>query len=101
MSAIAGDAATGPSSWKVLAQFLALALAWGATNASTLTYLTPLLGVTLGAAILAEPVRWNEPVGAIIIIVGIALGQGRLAPFARRLRNPRGKQTGNQTVKKG
>ncbi len=50
----------------------------GATNASTVTYLTTLVGVTLGAAVLAEPVDWNEPVGALIVIIGIALGQDRL-----------------------
>lgn len=57
---------------------------WGATNASTVTYLTPLVGVTLGALILAEPVHWNEPVGALVVVVGIALGQGRLSALLGR-----------------
>jgi drug/metabolite transporter (DMT)-like permease len=51
---------------------------WGATNASTVTYFTPLVGVVLGAVVLGEAVAWNEPVGALIVITGIALSQGRL-----------------------
>jgi drug/metabolite transporter (DMT)-like permease len=57
--------------------------AWGATNASTVTYLTPLVGVALGSMILGETITWNEPVGALIVISGIALSQGRLRPPAR------------------
>lgn len=51
--------------------------AWGATNASTVTYLTPLVGVTLGVLVAAEDVHWNEPLGGLVVIVGIALSQGR------------------------
>jgi drug/metabolite transporter (DMT)-like permease len=51
---------------------------WGATNASTVTYLTPLVGVVLGAVVLDEAISWNEPVGAAVVITGIALSQGRL-----------------------
>lgn len=52
--------------------------AWGATNASTVTYLTPVVGVVLGVIVLAEQVSWNEPVGALIVVLGIAITQGRL-----------------------
>lgn len=52
--------------------------AWGATNASTVTYLTPVVGVVLGVLVLGESVRWSEPVGAGLVIVGIAITQGRL-----------------------
>jgi drug/metabolite transporter (DMT)-like permease len=52
--------------------------AWGATNASTVTYLTPVVGVLLGIAVLGEPLSWNEPVGAAIVITGIAASQGHL-----------------------
>lgn len=52
--------------------------AWGATNASTVTYLTPIVGVLLGVIVLAETVSWNEPVGAVVVILGIAVSQGRL-----------------------
>ena len=53
--------------------------AWGATTASTVTYLTPVVGVVLGVAILREPLGWNEPVGAGTVIIGVALSHGRLA----------------------
>jgi drug/metabolite transporter (DMT)-like permease len=57
---------------------------WGATNASTVTYLTPVVGVVLGIVVLGEPLAWNEPVGAVVVIAGIAISQGRLtAPFHR------------------
>lgn len=52
--------------------------AWGATNASTVTYLTPVVGVVLGIAVLREPLSWNEPVGMAVVVAGIAISQGRL-----------------------
>ncbi|MGO4384997.1 DMT family transporter [Specibacter sp. RAF43] len=65
-----------------------LVAAWGAANASTVTYLTPIVGVSLGVAILAEPVAWNQPVGAVIVVAGIAISQGRLAGLGAWLRPP-------------
>lgn len=56
-----------------------LVAAWGAANASTVTYLTPIVGVSLGVLILTEPVTWNQPVGALVVVAGIAISQGRLA----------------------
>ena len=50
---------------------------WGATNASTVTYLTPLVGVLLGITVLHESVSWNEPVGAVVVVLGIAISRGR------------------------
>jgi drug/metabolite transporter (DMT)-like permease len=54
-----------------------LVSAWGATNAATVTYLTPVVGVMLGVALLGETLAWNEPVGALTVIIGIATAQGR------------------------
>lgn len=54
---------------------------WGAANASSVTYLTPLAGVLLGALVYAEPVSWNEPAGGAVVILGIALSQDRLRPL--------------------
>jgi drug/metabolite transporter (DMT)-like permease len=48
---------------------------WGATNASTVTYLTPLVGVVLGVVLLAETVTWNQPAGALVVVLGIAISQ--------------------------
>jgi drug/metabolite transporter (DMT)-like permease len=50
---------------------------WAATNASTVTYLTPLVGVLLGITVLHESVSWNEPVGAVVVVLGIAISRGR------------------------
>lgn len=54
--------------------------AMGATTASTVTYLNPVVSVTLGVIILAETVHWNEPVGALLVIGGILIGQERAQP---------------------
>jgi len=52
--------------------------AWGPTRASTVTYITPVVGVTLGILVLGEQVSWNEPAGAIVVFLGILLAQDRL-----------------------
>lgn len=59
--------------------------AWGPTRASTVTYITPVVGVILGVLILGETVTWNEPVGALVVFLGILLAQDRLR---RRPRSP-------------
>jgi drug/metabolite transporter (DMT)-like permease len=63
--------------------------AWGPTRASTVTYITPVVGVILGVLVLGETVSWNEPVGALVVFLGILLAQdrlrlGRLSPAAAR-----------------
>jgi drug/metabolite transporter (DMT)-like permease len=57
---------------------------WGATGASTVTYLTPLVGVVLGVAVLGEDVAWHQPVGALVVVLGIVVSQGRLVPLVPR-----------------
>jgi drug/metabolite transporter (DMT)-like permease len=52
--------------------------AWGPTRASTVTYITPVVGVLLGILVLGETITWNEPVGALIIFLGILLAQDSL-----------------------
>lgn len=52
--------------------------AWGPTNASTVTYVTPVVGVALGVIVLAETFSWHEPAGALLVLVGILLAQKRL-----------------------
>ncbi|MFF8819224.1 DMT family transporter [Leucobacter sp. NPDC015123] len=58
--------------------------AWGPARASTVTYLTPVVGVTLGVAVLGESVHWNEPVGGGVIVLGVLASQGL---FDRRKRH--------------
>ncbi len=50
----------------------------GATTASTVTYLTPLVGVLLGIVVLGEHPAWHHLVGAVLVVAGIAIGQGRV-----------------------
>ena len=57
---------------------------WGPTAASTVTYITPVVGVTLGVLVLGERLGWNEPVGAVIVLLGILLAQGRIRLKATR-----------------
>lgn len=52
--------------------------AWGPTRASTVTYITPVVGVALGILVLGERISWNEPVGAAVVFLGILLVQQRL-----------------------
>jgi drug/metabolite transporter (DMT)-like permease len=62
--------------------------AWGPTRASTVTYITPIVGVALGTLILGEQISWNEPVGALVVFLGILLAQDRLRlRLQRRGRN--------------
>lgn len=56
----------------------------GVTTASTVTYLTPVVGVALGVLILGEHVTWYEIAGGAVIILGVAVGQGVLQPRRRR-----------------
>jgi drug/metabolite transporter (DMT)-like permease len=55
-----------------------IVVGWGATNASTVTYLTPLVGVVLGVVLLGERLTWNQPVGALVVVLGIAISQDLL-----------------------
>jgi drug/metabolite transporter (DMT)-like permease len=61
---------------------------WGATAASTVTYLSPLVGVLLGILILNERLTWNQPTGAVVVIIGIALSQGLIGGTTRRAPAP-------------
>lgn len=56
----------------------------GATVASTVTYLIPLFAAVLGVLVLDEALGWNEPAGAVVVILGILASEGRLRPLRRR-----------------
>jgi drug/metabolite transporter (DMT)-like permease len=56
----------------------------GATNASTVTYLLPVVAVVLGALFLAEQITANVLIGTLVVFVGIALAQQRLRLPGRR-----------------
>ena len=59
--------------------------AWGPTGTSTVTYVTPVVGIVLGVILLGETFSWHEPVGAVLVLLGILLAQGRLRMPRRRV----------------
>lgn len=52
--------------------------AWGPTRTSTVTYMSPVVGVVLGVTVLGEQITWNEPAGALLVFLGILLAQNRI-----------------------
>jgi drug/metabolite transporter (DMT)-like permease len=55
----------------------------GATLASTVTYLVPIWATVLGVVVLGEDLSWHQPAGAAIVLIGVALAQGRLSRLRR------------------
>jgi drug/metabolite transporter (DMT)-like permease len=49
----------------------------GSSIASSVTYLTPVVAVFVGWLFLGETIAWHEPVGALLVILGAAISQGR------------------------
>ncbi|MFD0774199.1 DMT family transporter [Streptomonospora algeriensis] len=68
----------------------------GATVASTVTYLAPIVAIGAGVLLLDELLTWNEPIGALIIVVGAALAQHHRRTKARRPVTAEGQATGPQ-----
>jgi drug/metabolite transporter (DMT)-like permease len=59
----------------------------GATTAASVTYLIPIVATLLGIAVLGEQVHWYEPVGAAVILAGVAISQGVAMPSIRLRRH--------------
>lgn len=55
----------------------------GSAIASTVTYVTPVVAVIVGIIFLGESIVWNEPVGAVIVLLGAAIGQQRIKIFSQ------------------
>lgn len=55
----------------------------GASTAAYVTYLVPLVAVVLGILVLDESLTWNLPMGALIVLAGVAISQGM---FSRKPR---------------
>jgi drug/metabolite transporter (DMT)-like permease len=56
----------------------------GSAIASSVTYVTPLVAVLVGLIFLSETLHWYEPAGAVIVLLGAAIAQGRI-PLSRKL----------------
>ena len=50
----------------------------GSAIANSVTYITPLVATFLGVLLLSEKLHWYEPVGAVVVIIGAMISQGRL-----------------------
>lgn len=64
--------------------FTSVIRAAGATVAASVTYLMPIVSTTLGAFVLGETLGWNEPVGAAVILAGVALASTKRSVAWRR-----------------
>jgi len=90
---LAGDGfpAIAALSWQVVASVAALGvlgtgLAFvlhmrnirllGASTASMVTYLIPVFATVIGVLVLGEELAWFQPVGAAIVLLGVAIAQG-------------------------
>lgn len=65
----------------------------GATIASTVTYVIPLFSTALGIVVLGERPTWNEALGALVVLAGVACAQatpGRLSARGRATRQDHG-----------
>ena len=82
---------TGPFTWQSTVALLVLGIVGtgiaytmyypllrqvGSAVSSTVTFLAPLVAVTLGVLVLGETLSWYEPVGGFIILLGGAIAQG-------------------------
>ncbi|MGW7489006.1 DMT family transporter [Streptomyces sp. NPDC054786] len=56
----------------------------GATVASMVTYLVPVVSTAAGVVILGEVLKWHQPVGALVILAGAALAQRSASPSAAK-----------------
>jgi drug/metabolite transporter (DMT)-like permease len=56
----------------------------GSAIASSVTYITPLVAVLVGFIFLSETLHWYEPAGAVIVLLGAAIAQGRI-PLSKKL----------------
>jgi drug/metabolite transporter (DMT)-like permease len=53
----------------------------GSAIASSVTYMTPLVAIIVGIIFLNESITWNEPLGALIVLLGAAIAQERISLF--------------------
>ena len=60
----------------------------GASAASTVTYLIPVFSTLLGATVLGETLHWNQPAGTVLLLLGIAVSQGRVSALGAARSRP-------------
>jgi len=67
----------------------------GATTSASVTYLVPIVATLIGVLGLHEQVHWYQPVGALVVLTGVAVSQGLL----RRRGNPAAPRSGTTSGK--
>ena len=73
----------------------------GATTASTVTYVVPVVSTLLGVIVLGEGLTWNEPVGAVIVLSSVAASQGLLPVRRRRIASSAASSAGRIDIPDG
>ena len=48
----------------------------GASTASMVTYIVPVFATVVGAVVLGEGITWYQPVGAALVLLGVAVAEG-------------------------
>lgn len=61
----------------------------GAAIASTVTYVVPLFATVLGVVVLGEGLLWHEPVGACVVLAGVAVSSTRAGALSRSRQSAR------------
>jgi drug/metabolite transporter (DMT)-like permease len=56
----------------------------GASRSSMVTYLMPIFSILVGVIVLHEHLTWYQPVGGLIVLLGVAVSQGVLGPLRRK-----------------
>jgi drug/metabolite transporter (DMT)-like permease len=56
----------------------------GASRSSMVTYLMPVFSIVVGVIVLHEHLTWYQPVGGLIVLLGVAVSQGVLGPLRRK-----------------
>jgi len=56
----------------------------GASRSSMVTYLMPVFSIVVGVFVLHEHIAWYQPVGGLVVLLGVAVSQGLLASLRRK-----------------
>jgi len=56
----------------------------GASRSSMVTYLMPVFSILVGVIVLHEHITWYQPVGGLVVLLGVAVSQGLLGSLRRK-----------------
>ena len=55
----------------------------GASTSASVTYLMPIVATLVGVLVLGEHLLWNQPLGALVVLTGVAVSQDALGRLRR------------------